>query len=64
MMPIAIATGAGSEWKNGIAIAIIGGLTSSLLLTLVVVPVMYYLMDKLMEKFHRKSRKVADVKEI
>lgn len=63
MMPIALATGAGSEWKNGIAIAIIGGLTSSLLLTLVVVPVMYYMMDRLMEKFHRKRRKAVEVVE-
>jgi hydrophobe/amphiphile efflux-1 (HAE1) family protein len=63
MMPIALATGAGSEWKNGIAIAIIGGLTSSLLLTLVVVPVMYYLMDKMIERFGRRRQKVSEVVE-
>jgi hydrophobic/amphiphilic exporter-1 (mainly G- bacteria), HAE1 family len=45
MMPIALAQGAGSEWKNGLAWALIGGLTSSMLLTLVVVPVVYYIMD-------------------
>jgi HAE1 family hydrophobic/amphiphilic exporter-1 len=47
MMPIALAQGAGSEWKNGIAWALIGGLTSSLILTLVVVPVVYIILDTL-----------------
>lgn len=42
LMPIALAGGAGSEWKNGLAWALIGGLSSSMLLTLVVVPVLYF----------------------
>lgn len=50
MMPIALATGAGSEWKNGMAWALIGGLTSSLFLTLIVVPVVYQVFDKLRGK--------------
>ena len=37
MLPIALAKGAGAEWKNGLAWVIIGGLVSSLFLTLVVV---------------------------
>jgi len=41
MLPIALASGNGAELKNGMAWVIIGGLTSSLLLTLVVVPVVY-----------------------
>ncbi|MFM8361869.1 MAG: efflux RND transporter permease subunit, partial [Haliscomenobacter sp.] len=47
MLPIALATGAGAEWKNGLAWALVGGLTSSMILTLIVVPVIYYLMDLL-----------------
>ncbi|MEJ2006113.1 MAG: efflux RND transporter permease subunit, partial [Cyclobacteriaceae bacterium] len=43
LLPIALAAGAGSEWKNGLAWVIIGGLSSSMLLTLIVVPVMYTL---------------------
>ena len=46
MMPIALAQGAGAEWKNGLAWALIGGLTSSMLLTLVVVPAVYLLVDQ------------------
>ncbi len=53
MLPIALATGAGSEWKNGMAWALIGGLTSSLMLTLVVVPVVYFMFDRMKERFSR-----------
>ena len=41
MLPIALASGDGAESKNGLAWVIIGGLTSSLLLTLVLVPSVY-----------------------
>lgn len=53
MLPIAIASGAGAEWKNGLAWVIIGGLISSLFLTLVVVPVMYSIFDKIINKVRR-----------
>ena len=46
MSPIALGTSAGSEWKSGLAWALIGGLTSSLLLTLVLVPVVYSKFDE------------------
>lgn len=51
MLPIALASGAGSEWKNGLAWVIIGGLVSSLFLTLIIVPVVYQLADDLLHKF-------------
>ena len=41
MMPIALSGSAGSEWKTGLAWALIGGLTSSMFLSLLVVPVVY-----------------------
>ena len=41
MSPIALSSAAGAEWKTGLAWALIGGLISSLLLTLVLVPVIY-----------------------
>ncbi|HTX20031.1 MAG TPA: efflux RND transporter permease subunit [Bacteroidota bacterium] len=50
MLPIAVSTAEGSEWKSGLAWAIIGGLTSSLFLTLVVVPVVYMKVDEWKEK--------------
>lgn len=57
MLPIALATGASAESKNGLAWVIIGGLTSSLLLTLVVVPVVYYATDKMKNWFNNTFRK-------
>lgn len=42
MLPLAIASGAGAELKNGLAWVIIGGLISSLFLTLVLVPCVYF----------------------
>lgn len=57
MLPIAIATGNGSELKNGMAWVVIGGMISSMLLTLVVVPVVYYAFDKMKERFSRGSDK-------
>lgn len=41
LLPIALSKGAGAEWKNGMAWALIGGLSSSLLLTLIVIPLIY-----------------------
>ncbi|TDH28773.1 efflux RND transporter permease subunit [Segetibacter sp. 3557_3] len=55
MLPIALASGAGAEWKNGLAWVIIGGLVSSLFLTLVVVPVMYAIFDRLINRFSKKK---------
>jgi HAE1 family hydrophobic/amphiphilic exporter-1 len=52
MLPIALAKGTASEWKNGLAWVIIGGLLSSLILTVYLVPVVYYAVDRLKEKFH------------
>jgi hydrophobic/amphiphilic exporter-1 (mainly G- bacteria), HAE1 family len=46
MLPIALSTEAGAEWKSGLAWALVGGLTSSLLLTLILVPVMYTKVDE------------------
>lgn len=50
MLPIALASGAGAESKNGLAWVIIGGLISSLLLTLVLVPSIYLSMEKYKER--------------
>jgi HAE1 family hydrophobic/amphiphilic exporter-1 len=56
MLPLALASGAGAEWKNGMAWALIGGLTSSMLLTLVVVPTIYLIVDRMIARFSRKPK--------
>ncbi|UZD23362.1 efflux RND transporter permease subunit [Algoriphagus halophytocola] len=63
MMPIALATGAGAEWKNSLAWVIIGGLLSSMFLTLVVVPVIYYLFDRFMFKIGKSEKKQIELEE-
>lgn len=47
MSPLAIASGEGSEISSPLAVVVIGGLISSTLLTLVLVPVVYTLFDDL-----------------
>lgn len=71
MLPIALATSSGAEVKNGMAWVIIGGLTSSLVLTLFLVPTMYMIIDSGVERvnkffrkrFFKKSRKELIAKE-
>ena len=56
MLPTALGTGEGSESRQPMAVAIIGGLVSSTMLTLLVVPVVYSLLDPLSELIRRKVR--------
>ncbi len=53
MSPIALALGADGEVRSPMAIAVIGGLITSTLLTLVVVPVMFTYIDDLYQQFRR-----------
>ncbi|HZL25110.1 MAG TPA: efflux RND transporter permease subunit, partial [Acidobacteriaceae bacterium] len=46
MLPLAFAFGAGSQMLQPLAIAVIGGLTISMFLSLVVTPVIYYLLTR------------------
>ncbi|MCA9794940.1 MAG: efflux RND transporter permease subunit, partial [Candidatus Eremiobacteraeota bacterium] len=49
MMPIAMGVGAGAEVRQAMAVAVIGGLITSTMLTLLVVPVVYTYIDDLKE---------------
>ncbi|HWV38117.1 MAG TPA: efflux RND transporter permease subunit [Vulgatibacter sp.] len=61
MIPLAIASGDGSEVRNGMAVAIIGGLVTSTVLTLGVVPVVYSLLDSAKNRVTRRFKKKAGV---
>jgi HAE1 family hydrophobic/amphiphilic exporter-1 len=50
MIPIAIARGAGAEWKNGMGWVLIGGLVSSMFLSLIIIPLVYYGFYRVREK--------------
>jgi multidrug efflux pump subunit AcrB len=45
MLPIALGLGAGAELRQPMAVAIIGGLVTATLLSLIVVPVLYILLE-------------------
>jgi HAE1 family hydrophobic/amphiphilic exporter-1 len=51
MLPLAFEIGAGSEFRAPMARAVIGGLITSTLLTLIVVPVVYTYLDDLATRF-------------
>ncbi|MBS1571713.1 MAG: efflux RND transporter permease subunit, partial [Bacteroidetes bacterium] len=51
MIPIALAKGAGAEMNNGLAWVVIGGLVSSLFLTLIIVPMVYSIFDGMIYRF-------------
>src|SRR5690606_33506204 len=64
MIPIATASGAAAEMNNGLAWVIIGGLISSLFLTLVIVPVVYSVFDGITRRFTKNKEKVDYAQEI
>jgi HAE1 family hydrophobic/amphiphilic exporter-1 len=60
MLPLAFAIGSGAEMRAPMARAIIGGLITSTVLTLLVVPVMYSILDDLAAWFGRRKRRAAE----
>jgi hydrophobe/amphiphile efflux-1 (HAE1) family protein len=59
MLPIALADGPGAELKTGLAWALIGGLSSSMFLTLVFVPTMYVDVTRLSVWIRSLGQKVS-----
>ena len=55
MIPVAAGFGSSSSFRAPIGYTIIGGLISSTVLTLVIVPVMYSLLDDAVSKLHKKK---------
>ena len=64
LLPIALASGAASEWKNGIAWVLIGGLTSSMFLTLIIVPVMFLTMENMKLRISHVADKLFRKKDL
>jgi len=59
MLPIALSVSEGAEWKSGLAWALIGGLTSSLFLTLIVVPLVYTKVEEVVVGFMPFVKKIT-----
>ncbi len=62
MLPVALAIGRGSEFRETIGITIIGGVMLSTLLTLFVIPCSYSIFDDLSESLGGKLRKYTRTK--
>ncbi|ACC83606.1 efflux RND transporter permease subunit [Nostoc punctiforme] len=56
MLPIALGFGAGSELRSPMAVAIAGGLVTSTILSLIVVPVVYTILDDWFPRFQTRER--------
>ena len=60
MLPLAISTSEGSEMWKPMAVTVIGGLTVSTILTLVIIPTVYTIFAASgIKRAHRKIRKHA-----
>ncbi|MGY3264973.1 efflux RND transporter permease subunit [Lysobacter sp. HA35] len=60
-LPLALAFGEGAEVRSPMAITVMGGLLVSTLLTLVVIPVVYDLLDRRADEHYvRRARRVAE----
>lgn len=62
MLPLALSHGSGSSQRIPIAVVLIGGLTTSTVLTLLVVPVIYSLLDDLRIRIFRVRRTASRAK--
>jgi len=62
MLPLAVAAGAGGDFRRGLAIVVIGALLSSTMLTLVLVPVVYTIMESYRVKVPALFKKLNPIK--
>ncbi|TVY09544.1 efflux RND transporter permease subunit [Paenibacillus cremeus] len=68
LMPLALGLSKGTLISKGLAVVVIGGLTTSTLLTLVIVPIMYEMIEgfkrRISRRFNKKDHVMLDVKAI
>lgn len=53
LFPLALSRSEGAEWKNGIGWTLIGGLTVSMILSMIIVPVVFFIMKKIQFKLSK-----------
>ena len=59
-LPLALGRGVGSELRNPLGVAIVGGLLISQMLTLYTTPVIYLAFDRLGRRFRRRRQNLAE----
>eukprot|EP01031_Cornospumella_fuschlensis_P020244 gene20244-24819_t len=60
MLPIALGFGTDPSFRAPMAIIVIGGLITSTFLSLLVIPVLYEIVDDLIQRFSRKGGKAKN----
>ncbi|HWR05499.1 efflux RND transporter permease subunit [Sporomusa sp.] len=60
MLPIALGIGAGAEIRSSMGVALIGGLITSTFLTLVIIPLVYLLIDKMQNYFREEKTDLTE----
>lgn len=55
-LPVALGLGTGGSFRQPLALVVIGGLITSTILTLLLVPTAYALLDQVQSRFHRKPK--------
>ena len=58
--PLAFLGGDGAEVRAPMAITVIGGLSVSTILTLILIPIVYNLLDRRSDQYYRERGRVAD----
>ncbi|MCB8817585.1 efflux RND transporter permease subunit [Desulfosporosinus shakirovi] len=64
MLPSALSSGAGSEMRSGMAIIIIGGMITSTVLSPIVLPVVYTLMDDARQYLAKRKKPTLTIREV
>ncbi|MBN1034219.1 AcrB/AcrD/AcrF family protein [Clostridium botulinum] len=60
MIPTALSFGSGGETMQPLAVVIIGGLSVSTVVTLILIPTIYMIFDKVEKKFHSRFNNLKD----
>jgi len=60
MMPLALELGSGAEIWSPMARAVIGGLTASTFFTLIIIPVLYFIIERMLLKRKMKKGKIEE----
>lgn len=64
MLPSALSLGEGSEMKSSMATVVIGGMIASTILTPIILPIVYTLMDDLKNHLFKKRKKQSEIQEV
>jgi HAE1 family hydrophobic/amphiphilic exporter-1 len=63
LFPLVIATGAGAASRQSLGTAVVGGMLAATFLSLFLVPILYILVGRVMERFRPKHHPVAELPE-